>query len=95
MTETKGKEKLVAWNRFINAMLNAEKQWKAYNKLKVDVDTLFVQSKVRRAMTTYAKASDFGWFLESFMRYVKTSGGMKAMLLELKREEKEVEDART
>lgn len=91
MTET---SKTLAWNRLIKALLNAEKQWKAFIEHKGDIGEIKTTPAVRRGMSSYARASNFMWFMEGFMRYTQTTGGLKAMLIEVKNE-KEKEDART
>lgn len=92
MTET---SKAHAWNRMIKALLNAEKQWKEFIEHKGDIGEIKTTPVVRRGMSAYSKASNFMWFLEGFMRYVQTSGGLAAMLIEVKTEKKENEDAKS
>lgn len=97
MTETK-LAKAQAWNRFVAALANAEKQWGAYCAVGVDPDTMRLPTTQRKAMTWYSKASSFEWFLEGFMRYYATHGGLQEMKLNLKPYEpikKEDDDARS
>lgn len=84
-----------AWNRMVKALLNAETQWKAYNEDKGKVEMIHTTPTIRRAMGAYARASNFMWFMEGFMRYAQTVGGLKNLIIEVKKEKKENEDAKS
>jgi len=86
--------KAQTWNRLIKALLHAEKQWIAFSEHSGAIDEIKTTPAVRRGMSAYGRASNFMWFMEGFMRYVQTTGGLKAMLIEVINE-KENDDART